>query len=94
MSDCIHDATHLLCLPINCILEEVPISKTIKFPDDVVSVDGDWNKNSAVLEQKDLLGAVSVFVADDAVPDSEVLKVAETVTVEGEVVVDFPCDGC
>ena len=36
MSDCIHDATHLLCLPINSILEEVPISKTIKFPDDVV----------------------------------------------------------
>ena len=48
MSDCIHDATHLLCLPINGILEEVHISKTIKFPDDVVFVDRNWNKNSAV----------------------------------------------
>ena len=49
------------------------------------SLDGDWNKNSALSEQKDLLGAVSVFVADDAVPKSEVLKE----TVEGEVIVDF-----
>ena len=90
IDDCIHDVTHLLCLPIICILEDAPIAKTIEFPDDVVFVDGDWNKNSAVLEQKDLLGAVSVFVADDAVPNSEVLKVAETKTVEGEVVADFP----
>ena len=37
-----------------------------------------------------MLGAVSFFVAYDAVPSSEVLKVAETETVEGEVVVDFP----
>ena len=79
-----------VCLPINCILEDAPIAKTIEFPDDVVFVDGDWNKNSAVLEQKDLFGAVSVFVADDVVPNSEVLKVAETEIVEGEFVVDFP----
>ena len=90
MSDCIHDAAHLVSLPINSILEDALIAKTIEFPDDVVFVDGDWNKNSAVLEQKDLFGAVSVFVADDAVLNSEVLKVAEIETVEGEVVVDFP----
>ena len=90
MTDCIHDVAHLVSLPINFILEDAPIAKTIEFPDDVVFVDGDWNKNSAVLEQKDLFGAVSVFVADDAVPNSEVLKVAETEIVEGEVVVDFP----
>ena len=90
MSDCIHDVAHLVSLPINSILEDAPIAMTIEFPDDVVFVDGDWKKNSAVLEQKDLFGAVSVFVADDAVPNSEVLKVAETETVEGEVVVDFP----
>ena len=90
MSDCIHDVAHLVSLPINSILEDAPIAKTIEFPDDVVFVDGDWNKNSAVLEQKDLFGAVSFFVADNAVPNSEVLKVAETETVEGEVVVDFP----
>ena len=90
MSHCIHDATHLLCLPINCVLEDVPISKTIKFPDDMVFVDGNWNKNSAVLKQKDLSDIVSVSVADDVVPNDEVLKVAETETVEGEVVVDLP----
>ena len=90
LSDCIHDVAHLVSLPINSILEDAPIAKMIEFPDDVVFVDGDWNKNSAVLEQKDLFGAVSVFVADNAVPNSEVLKVAETETVEGEVVVDFP----
>ena len=84
------DFPHLTCLPINFILEDAPVAKTIEFPDDVVFVDGEWNKNSAVLEQKDLLGAESFFVADDAVPNSEVLKVAETETVEGEVVVDFP----
>ena len=80
MTDCIHDVAHLVSLPINFILEDVPIAKTIEFPDHVVFADGDWNKNSAVLEQKDLAGAVSVFVADDAVPNSEVLKVAETET--------------
>ena len=79
MSDCIHNATHLLCLPINCILEEVPISKTIKFPDDLVFVDGNWNKNSAVLKQKDMSDIVSVSVADDVVPNDEVLKVDEIV---------------
>ena len=84
MSDCIHDVAHLLSLPINFILEDASIAKTIEFPDDVVFVDGHWNENSAVVEQKDLFGAVSVFVADDAVPNSEVLKVAETETVEGE----------
>ena len=56
----------------------------------MVFVDGDWNKNSAVLEQKDLLDTVSVYVANDIEPNDEVLKVAETETVEGEVVVDFP----
>ena len=90
MSDCIHDATHLLCLPINSILEEVPISKAVKFPDDVVFVDGNWNKNSAVFQQKDLSDIVSVSVADDVVPNDEVLNVDETETLEGEVVVDFP----
>ena len=89
IDDCSHHVTHLLCLPINCILEDAPIAKTIEFPDDVVFVDGDWNKNSAVLEQKDLLDTVSVYIADDVVPNDEVLKVAETETVEGEVVVDF-----
>ena len=90
MTDCIHDVAHLVSLPINFIIEDAPIAKTIEFPDEVVFVDGDWNKYSAVLEQKDLLGAVSFFVADDAVPNSEVLNVAETETVEGEVVVNFP----
>ena len=75
MTDCIHDVAHLVSLPINFIHED---AKTVEFLDDVVFVDGDWNKNSAVIEQNDLLGAVSV-VADDAVPDSEVLKVAQTV---------------
>ena len=59
-----YDFRHLACKPINCILEEVHISKTIKFPDDVVFVDRDWNKNSAVLEQKDLSDIVSVSVTD------------------------------
>ena len=90
MSDCIHDVAHLVSLPINFILEDAPIAKTIKFPDDVVFVDGKWNKNSAVLKQKDWSDIVSVSVADDVVPNDEVLKVAETETVEGEVVVDFP----
>ena len=93
MSDCIHDATHLLCLPINFILEDTPLAKTIEFPDDVVFADGDRNKNSAVLKQKDLSDIVSVSVANDVVANSEVLKVAEIQTVEGEVVVDFPGPG-
>ena len=63
MTDCIHDVAHLVSLPISFILEDAPIAKTIEFPDDVVFVDGDWNKNSAVLEQKDLLGAVSFFLS-------------------------------
>ena len=57
--------------------------------DDVVFVDGDWNENAAVFEQKDLLDTVLALDADDVVPNDEVVKEAETVTVEGEVV-DFP----
>ena len=90
MSDSIHDVAHLVSLPINFVLEDAPIAKTIEFLDDVVYLNGDLDKNSAMLEQKDLLGAVSFLVADDVVPNSEVLKAVETQTVDGEVVVDFP----
>ena len=90
IDDCIHDVTHLLCLPINCILEDALIAKTIEFPDDVVFVNGDWNQKLCHLRAENLVGRCVVFVADYAVPNSEVLKVAGTETVKGEVVVDFP----
>ena len=57
--------------------------------DDVAFVDGDWNENSAVFEQKDPLDTVLALDAGDASPDDEVVKEAEVVTVEGEAV-DFP----
>ena len=57
--------------------------------DDVAFVDGDWNENTAVFEQKDPLDTVLALDADDVVPDDEVVKEAEAVIVEGEVV-DFP----
>ena len=57
--------------------------------DDVAFVDGDWNENAAVFEQKELLDTVLALDADDVVPDDEVVKEAETVTVDGEAV-DFP----
>ena len=80
----------LLWLPMIVFLKKCPFRRRSSFPDYVFFVDGDWNKNSAVLEQKDLLDAVSFSVTDDVVPNDEVLNVAETETVEGEVVVDFP----
>ena len=52
-------------------------------------VDGDWNENAAVFEQKDPMDTVSALDADDAAPDDEVVKEAEAVIVEGEAV-DFP----
>ena len=57
--------------------------------DDVAFVDGDWNENAAVFEQKDPLDSVLALDADDAAPDDEVVKEAEDVAVEGEAV-DFP----
>ena len=52
-------------------------------------VDGDWNENAAVFEQKDPLDTVLALDADDAVPVDEVVNEAEAATVEGEAV-DFP----
>ena len=57
--------------------------------DDVAFVDGDWNENAAVFEQKDPLDTVSALDSDDAAPDNEVVKEAETAIVEGEAV-DLP----
>ena len=57
--------------------------------DDVAFVDGDWNENAAVFEQKDPLDSVLALDADDAAPNDEVVKEAEAATVEGEAV-DFP----
>ena len=57
--------------------------------DDVAFVDGDWNKNAAVFEQKYPLDSVCALDADNAAPDNEVVKEAETVTVEVEAA-DFP----
>ena len=56
--------------------------------DDVAIADGAWNENAAVFEQKYLLDTVSALDTDDAVPDDEVMKEAETAVVESEVV-DF-----
>ena len=53
--------------------------------DDVAFVDVDRKGNAAVFEQDTVLA----LDADDVVPDDEVVKEAETVTVEGEAV-DFP----
>ena len=62
--------------------------------DDVAFADGDWNENAAVFEQKDPLDTVLALDANDAAPDDEVVKEAETAAVEGEAVegeaVDFP----
>ena len=52
-------------------------------------VDGDWNKNAAVFEQKYPSDSVLALDADDAAPDDEVVKEAEAVIVEGETR-DFP----
>ena len=57
--------------------------------DDVVFADVAWNKYAAVFKQKCPLDSVLALDADDAAPDNEVVKEAETVTVEGEVA-DFP----
>ena len=57
--------------------------------DDVAFVDGDRNKNAAVFEQKYPLDSVWALDADNAAPDNEVVKEAETVTVEVEAA-DFP----
>ena len=57
--------------------------------DDVAFVDVDWNKNAAVFEQKDLLDTVLALDAGDVVPNDEVMKEAETTTVEGKAV-DLP----
>ena len=59
--------------------------------DDVSFVDGAWNKNAAVLEQKYPLDCVLALDADDAAPNDEVVKEAEaeTAIVEGETV-DLP----
>ena len=57
--------------------------------DDVAFVDGAWNENAAVFEQKDPLDTVLALDADDAASNDEVVKEAETVAVEGEAV-DFP----
>ena len=55
----------------------------------MVFADVAWNKNAAVFEQKFTLNSVSALDADDAAPNDEVMKEAETVIVEGEAV-DFP----
>ena len=57
--------------------------------DDVAIADGAWNENAAVFEQKYPLNTVSALDTDDAVPDDEVMKEAETAVVESEAV-DFP----
>ena len=57
--------------------------------DDVAFVDGDWNENADVFEQKYPLDSVLALDADDAVADDEVVKEAEAAIVEGDVV-DFP----
>ena len=57
--------------------------------DDVAFEDVDRNKNAAVFEQKDLLDTVLALDAGDVVPNDEVMKEAETMTVEGEAV-DLP----
>ena len=70
---------HLLYLPINCTLEEVPISKMIKFPDDMVCADGTWNKDRVKAER--LVGHRVGFCRQWCRANDEV---------EGEVVVNFP----
>ena len=57
--------------------------------DDVAFVDGAWNKNAAVFEQKYPSDSVFALDADDAAPNDEVVKEAEAAAVEGEAV-DFP----
>ena len=52
-------------------------------------VDGAWNKNAAVIEQKYQSDSVLALDADDAAPNDEVVKEAETAIVEGEAV-DLP----
>ena len=54
--------------------------------DDVAFVDGAWNKNAAEFEQKYSLDSVLALDADDAAPNDEVVKEAETAIVEGEAV--------
>ena len=56
--------------------------------DEVAFVDGDWNENAAVFEQKDPLDTVLALDADDAVTVDEVVKEAEAAAVE-RVSVDF-----
>ena len=57
--------------------------------DDVIFAEGAWNENAAVFEQKYSLDGVLALDANDAVPDNEVVKEAETAILEGEAV-DLP----
>ena len=57
--------------------------------DDVAFADGAWNENAAVFEQKDPLDTVLASNADNAAPNDEVVKEAESIAVEG-VAVDLP----
>ena len=57
--------------------------------DDVAFTDGAWNENAAVFEQKDPLDTVLASNADNAAPNDEVVKEAETVAMEAEAV-DLP----
>ena len=63
MTDCNHDVAHLASLPINFILEDAPIAKTVEFPDDVVYVDGDWNKKLCRVRSERLVGRRVVFLS-------------------------------
>ena len=54
--------------------------------DDVTFADGAWNENAAVFEQKYPLDGVLALDANDAASDNEVVKEAETVSVEGEAI--------
>ena len=56
--------------------------------DDETFTDGVWNKNPVVFEQKYSLDIVLALDANDGASDNEVVKEAETATVEGEAV-DF-----
>ena len=57
--------------------------------DDVIFAEGAWNENAAVFEQKYSLDGVLALDANDAVPDNEVVKEAETAILESEAV-DLP----
>ena len=54
--------------------------------DDVIFAEGAWNENAAVFEQKYSIDGVLALDANDAVPDNEVVKEAETAILESEAV--------